>query len=147
MYTVIGRLRFDGQKAHPRTAPSGYSSFESRWAGFNGRRNPWGDRRRNSADQKPWDQIQRCHNDRGPGGFCAARFESDDQAERFAADLRKRYGPTVVQDLATGRNDGLAKDFPEVEKQKTIGLSLRDAKIAREKLSERDNARDQGWEL
>jgi hypothetical protein len=66
-----------------------------------------------------------------------------------------------VQDLAAGRNEGLAKDFPEVEKQKaigravvalaveheTMGLSSREAKIAREKLIGRDNTSDQGWEL
>jgi len=88
-------------------------------------------------------------------------FRGDAHAERFADELRQRYGKGVVAELASGRTDALAADFEDAEQRKWIaravvsaakshvafGLTLREAKQAEQELagwSERGNDKD--WE-
>ena len=40
-------------------------------------------------------------------------FRDDDQAERFAKELRVRYGEGIVQELAAGRTEALARDVED----------------------------------
>lgn len=40
-------------------------------------------------------------------------FRGDAHAERFAAELRERYGEGVVAQLAAGRADALARDIED----------------------------------
>ncbi|MGN7870782.1 relaxase/mobilization nuclease domain-containing protein [Paracoccus sp. 22332] len=77
-------------------------------------------------------------------------FEREDHAERFATDLKERYGETVMAQIARGDDRALASDFPEpvqrreiaralvaaAESHESIGLSLREAMQARERLNE-----------
>ncbi|MCB1380220.1 MAG: relaxase/mobilization nuclease domain-containing protein [Alphaproteobacteria bacterium] len=76
-------------------------------------------------------------------------FRNDIHAERFAQELRQRYGDGIVSDLAAGRTDGLAGDVEDagqrmwiaravVSAAKThvaIGLTLREAADSEAKLA------------
>lgn len=75
-------------------------------------------------------------------------FEREDHAERFATDLKERYGETVMEQIAAGDDRALASDFPEAgprreiakalvaaaESHESMGLSRRQAELARERL-------------
>ncbi|MTE01690.1 relaxase/mobilization nuclease domain-containing protein [Paracoccus sp. YIM 132242] len=79
-------------------------------------------------------------------------FEHEDHAERFATDLKERYGEKVIEQIAAGDDRALALDFPEpsqrrdiskalvaaAESHESIGLSMRQAELAKERLHERD---------
>ncbi|TXH05467.1 MAG: hypothetical protein E6R09_02015 [Rhodocyclaceae bacterium] len=88
-------------------------------------------------------------------------FRGDAHAERFADELRQRYGKGVVAELASGRTDTLAADFEDTNQRTWIakavvsaakshvafGLTLREAKQAEQYLtgsSKRHNGND--WE-
>ena len=78
-------------------------------------------------------------------------FRGDAHAERFADELRQRYGKGVVAELASGRTDALIGDFEDAGQRKWIaravvsaakshvafGLTLRDAQKAERDLAER----------
>ena len=78
-------------------------------------------------------------------------FRGDAHAERFAEELRQRYGKGVAAELASGRTDALIGDFEDAEQRKWIaravvsaakshvafGLTLRDAQKAERDLAER----------
>ncbi|WP_212635361.1 hypothetical protein [Rhodobacter capsulatus] len=51
-------------------------------------------------------------------------FGSDDEAQRFAADLRQRYGKGVATDLVAGRTDTLMQDFPEKRERQAVALAV-----------------------
>ena len=75
-------------------------------------------------------------------------FDSPDSARAFSADMVKRYGPTIMRDLAAGRTDALSADFPDAAtrhaiaraviaaavEHEEIGLPLKEAREARERL-------------
>ncbi|SNR71192.1 relaxase/mobilization nuclease domain-containing protein [Paracoccus sediminis] len=79
-------------------------------------------------------------------------FEHEDHAERFANDLKERYGEKVVEQIAAGDDRALALDFPEpgqrreiskalvvaAESHESIGLTMRQVELAKERLHERD---------
>jgi type IV secretion system T-DNA border endonuclease VirD2 len=88
-------------------------------------------------------------------------FRGDAHAERFADELRQRYGKGVVDELSSGRTDALAGDFEDSDQRRwiakavvsaakshvTFGLTLREVKRAERSLtgsSKRDNGKD--WE-
>ena len=88
-------------------------------------------------------------------------FRGDAHAERFANELRQRYGKGVVAELASGRTEALAGDFEDTNQRTWIakavvsaakshvafGLTLREAKQAEQYLtgsSKRHNGND--WE-
>ncbi|EEW24992.1 relaxase/mobilization nuclease domain-containing protein [Rhodobacter ferrooxidans] len=78
-------------------------------------------------------------------------FRGDAHAERFADELRQRYGKGVVAELASGQTDALAGDFADADQRKWIarsvvsaakshvafGLTLKEAKQAERNLSDR----------
>ncbi|MBM3604530.1 relaxase/mobilization nuclease domain-containing protein [Paracoccus sp. SSK6] len=80
-------------------------------------------------------------------------FEREDHAERFAADLKERYGERVMEQIAVGDTSALASDFPEARQRREIaralvaaadsheslGLSRRQAELARERLLAREH--------
>jgi type IV secretion system T-DNA border endonuclease VirD2 len=88
-------------------------------------------------------------------------FRGDAHAERFANELRQRYGKGVVAELAAGRTDALMGDFEHTEQRMWIaravvsaakshvafGMTLRETGKAERKLRE-PNDRDAGkdWE-
>jgi len=89
-------------------------------------------------------------------------FRDDAHAERFADELRHRYGKGVVAELASGRTDALAGDFEEAGQRTWIaravvsaakshvafGLTLKEAAKAEKQLGIRpahSGIRD--WEL
>ena len=94
-------------------------------------------------------------------------FEQEDHAERFAIDLKQRYGETVIEQIAAGDDRALALDFPKAEQRReiaqalvaaaqsheSIGLSMREAQLAKERLLEREEPKhelrrdDHGLEL
>ena len=51
-------------------------------------------------------------------------FRGDAHAERFADELRKRYGKGVVAELASGRTDALAEDFEDADQRKWIARAV-----------------------
>jgi type IV secretion system T-DNA border endonuclease VirD2 len=88
-------------------------------------------------------------------------FRGDAHAERFAEELRQRYGKGVVAELASGRTDALAGDFEDADQRRWIartvvsaakahvafGLTLKEARHAERRQAstpERSNERD--WE-
>ena len=89
-------------------------------------------------------------------------FRGDAHAERFADELRQRYGAGVVAELAAGRTEMLAGDFEDIEQRKWIakaivssamshvalGLTLREAQRAECDLAGRlKHGNDKDWEL
>ncbi len=82
-------------------------------------------------------------------------FRGDAHAERFADELRERYGGGVVTDLSAGRTNALAADFEDAEQRKWIaravvsaakshvafGLTLRDAQKAERDMAGRPEPR------
>ncbi len=89
-------------------------------------------------------------------------FRGDAHAERFADELRQRYGKGVVAELASGRTDTLAGDFEDADQRKWIaravvsaakshvafGLTLRQSQLAERNLSERIAPQaEKDWEL
>lgn len=76
-------------------------------------------------------------------------FQGDAHAERFADELRQRYGKGVVAELASGRTDALTGDFEDADQRRWIaravvsaakshvafGLTLKDARGAERRLS------------
>jgi type IV secretion system T-DNA border endonuclease VirD2 len=88
-------------------------------------------------------------------------FRGDAHAERFAAELRQRYGEGIVADLAAGRTEVLARDVEGEEERQWIaravvsaakshmalGLTLREARDAEVRLSGvGDRAGPSDWE-
>ena len=88
-------------------------------------------------------------------------FRGDAHAERFADELRQRYGKGVVAELASGRTDALAGDFEDGAQRRWIakaiasaaklhvafGMTLQEAQKAERELAgrtERGGERD--WE-
>ncbi|MFC3631062.1 relaxase/mobilization nuclease domain-containing protein [Paracoccus angustae] len=83
-------------------------------------------------------------------------FEREDHAERFATDLKERYGETIMAQIASGDDRALASDFPEpvqrreiaralvaaAESHESMGLSRRQAELARERLLAREHSRE-----
>nr|WP_227754494.1 relaxase/mobilization nuclease domain-containing protein [Stagnihabitans tardus] len=51
-------------------------------------------------------------------------FRSDRQAERFADDLRDRYGPTIIGDLAAGKIDALAQVIESPQERLLIAKAI-----------------------
>jgi len=51
-------------------------------------------------------------------------FRSDAHAERFADELRQRYGKGVVAELASGRTDALVADFEDLDQRKWIARAV-----------------------
>ncbi len=89
-------------------------------------------------------------------------FRGDAHAERFADELRQRYGAGVVAELAAGRTEMLAGDFEDAEQRKWIakaivssamshvalGLTLREARKAERNFAGRAaHGNDKDWEL
>jgi type IV secretion system T-DNA border endonuclease VirD2 len=89
-------------------------------------------------------------------------FREDAHAERFADELRRRYGEGIVADLAAGRTEVLARDVEDEAERRCIaravvsaakshvalGLTLRQTTVAERDLagqSERKGATD--WDL
>ncbi len=89
-------------------------------------------------------------------------FRGDAHAERFADELRLRYGKGVVAELAAGRTDALAADFQDADERTWIaravvsaaklhvafGLTLREAGQAErwlDQLPKRDAGKDWDW--
>jgi type IV secretion system T-DNA border endonuclease VirD2 len=88
-------------------------------------------------------------------------FRGDAHAERFADELRQRYGKGVVAELASGRTDSLAGDFEDADQRKWIaravvsaakshvafGLTLKEARQGERSLSDRiDRQAQTDWE-
>jgi type IV secretion system T-DNA border endonuclease VirD2 len=89
-------------------------------------------------------------------------FRGDAHAERFADELRQRYGKGVVAELASGRTDRLAGDFEDADQRNWIaravvsaakshvvfGLTLRESTRSEEYLSDNMSfRRAKDWEL
>lgn len=89
-------------------------------------------------------------------------FRGDAHAERFAEELRQRYGDEVVAKLASGRTEMLVRDVEDDEERRwiaravvsvakshvAIGLTLREARDAEGRLtgvSGRADTRDWEW--
>jgi type IV secretion system T-DNA border endonuclease VirD2 len=88
-------------------------------------------------------------------------FRGDAHAERFADELRQRYGKGVVAELASGRTEALAGDFEDADQRKWIaravvsaakshvafGLTLKEARQSERSLSDRiDRQAKTDWE-
>lgn len=98
----------------------------------------------------------------------AVKFEDDDHAQRFAADLKERYGDDVMQRIAEGDDRALAVDFADpkhrrqvaravvaaAETHEGMGMTLKEVGKAKELLPEieeqqriQDRDHDQGLEI
>jgi type IV secretion system T-DNA border endonuclease VirD2 len=87
-------------------------------------------------------------------------FRGDAHAERFADELRQRYGKGVVAELASGRTDALAGDFEDADQRKWIaravvssakshvafGLTLKEARHAERLLASTPARGEHDWE-
>lgn len=85
-------------------------------------------------------------------------FEYEGDAARLTIDLKDRYGDNIVQRIASGDDRALAIDFPEASQRRdiaraiiaaadsheSIGLSRREAALARERLHERGKEHGRG---
>ncbi|MDP2082011.1 relaxase/mobilization nuclease domain-containing protein [Pseudotabrizicola sp.] len=88
------------------------------------------------------------------------KFRGDAHAERFADELRQRYGKGVVAELSNGRTDVLAADIKDADQRKWIaravvsaakshvvfGLTLREARDAERLLASTPARGEHDWE-
>lgn len=89
-------------------------------------------------------------------------FRGDADAERFADELRQRYGAGFVAELAAGRTDALSGDFEDADQRKWIaravvsaskshvafGLTLREANRVERDLDRRSFlANEKDWDV
>jgi type IV secretion system T-DNA border endonuclease VirD2 len=87
-------------------------------------------------------------------------FRGDAHAERFAEELRQRYGKGVVAELASGRTEALAGDFEDADQRTWIaravvsaakahvafGLTLKEARHAEQLLASSPTRGEDDWE-
>jgi type IV secretion system T-DNA border endonuclease VirD2 len=87
-------------------------------------------------------------------------FRGDAHAERFADELRLRYGKGVVAELASGRTDALIGDFVDADQRRWIaraivssakshvafGLTLKEARNAARSLAAPSARSEHDWE-
>ena len=87
-------------------------------------------------------------------------FRGDAHAERFAEELRQRYGKGVIADLAAGKTDALARDIEGDQDRRWIaravvsaakahvafGLTLSAARESERGLREAGNPEARDWE-
>jgi type IV secretion system T-DNA border endonuclease VirD2 len=87
-------------------------------------------------------------------------FRGDAHAERFADELRQRYGKGGVAELASGRTDVLAEDFEDADQRKWIaravvsaakahvafGLTLKEARHSERLLASTPARGEHDWE-
>lgn len=87
-------------------------------------------------------------------------FRGDAHAERFADELRQRYGKGVVAELASGRTDALTGDFEDADQRQWIaravvsaaklhvalGLTLKEARHAERLLASTPARGEHDWE-
>jgi type IV secretion system T-DNA border endonuclease VirD2 len=87
-------------------------------------------------------------------------FRGDAHAERFADELRQRYGKGVVAELASGQTHALAGDFEDADERKWIaraivssakshvafGLTLKEARHAERLLTSTPARGEHDWE-
>jgi type IV secretion system T-DNA border endonuclease VirD2 len=87
-------------------------------------------------------------------------FRGDAHAERFADELRQRYGKGVVAELASGRTEALAGDFEDADQRRWIaravvsaakshvafGLTLKEARHAEQLLASSPTRGEDDWE-
>lgn len=83
-------------------------------------------------------------------------FRSEDDAARFTADLKERYGEDVLKRIVSGDDRALATDFADSQQRRAIaraivtaaeatpgiGLSLREAEVAKENLRDANREQD-----
>lgn len=83
------------------------------------------------------------------GAQGSVAFRNEDQARDFAEEMKERYGPSVLKDIAAGRTDALAKDIPDpaarqaiaaavvsaTKEHPSLGLSAHEAEAAERKLA------------
>lgn len=60
----------------------------------------------------------------------AVRFRTEDQAQGFAEEMKERYGTAILNDMAAGRTDALARDIPDPAARQAIAAAI--AAAARE---------------
>ena len=70
----------------------------------------------------------------------AVRFRSEDQAQGFAEEMKERYGSSILNDMAAGRTDALARDIPDPTARQAIAAAV--VAAAREHPSIEREARD-----
>lgn len=63
------------------------------------------------------------------------RFESEAQARAFAGDMEARYGKDVIRDLARGKDEALARDFPDATSRAAVVRAVMAAAISHETIS------------
>jgi hypothetical protein len=51
-------------------------------------------------------------------------FRNEAQARNFGEEMKERYGASVLKDIAAGRTDALAKDFPEASARQTMAAAV-----------------------
>ena len=87
-------------------------------------------------------------------------FRGDAHAERFADELRQRYGGNIAAELASGRTDALAGDFEDADQRRWIaravvsaakahvafGLTLKEAQHAERLLASSPARGEHDWE-
>lgn len=87
-------------------------------------------------------------------------FRGDAHAERFVAELRRRYGDGVVAELAAGRTDALARDVEDEAERKwvaravvstakshvALGLTLKEVRHSERAFASMPTRDSQDWE-
>ena len=61
-------------------------------------------------------------------------FDSPDSARALSADMVKRYGPTIMRDLAVGQTEALTRDFPDPAERRAIARAVVAAAVAHEEI-------------
>ena len=87
-------------------------------------------------------------------------FRGDAHAERFAEELGVRYGEGVMEELASGRTEAIARDVEDVDERwwiaramvsaakshEAFGLTLREAREAERRLRSVPAPDERDWE-
>jgi hypothetical protein len=51
-------------------------------------------------------------------------FRNENQARDFAEEMKERYGPSVLKDIAAGRTEALAKDVPDPAARAAMAIAV-----------------------
>lgn len=52
------------------------------------------------------------------------QFANDENARDFAADMKSKFGPEVMREIASGKTDALARDIPDAKQREVVARAI-----------------------
>ena len=52
------------------------------------------------------------------------QFANDENARDFVADMKSKFGPEVMREIASGKTDALARDIPDAKQREVVARAI-----------------------